>query len=212
MDENLTPTPTSNPRYRNRLLILISVLTILMIGTFIYLFLYHKSDIFPKNKQFQDANVSTTTGQSIINTPQGDKVGYIKRVYKSNNKNYIDFDEIEFFLGEEATEAQRVDGKCVPAEGSDCYNPTGYYIRNTNKIIESIQIYSDAEIILLSDCYSLTESGISITIDQFINNFGSNIACSKPDAASFYAPDNSPYWIKLNTDGMAEKMTEQYIP
>lgn len=142
----------------------------------------------------------------------GDKVGYINRVYIKDSKNFADFDEVEYFRGEEIIVEMKKDGACREGEGYECFNPAGYYIRNKDKKTLTLQISDQAKVLVLSDCYELTNDGISITPQDFVSKFGVRTACEALGKASFYVPDHTPYWIKQDKNDLINSIIEQYIP
>ncbi len=130
--------------------------------------------------------------------------GYIKRVYKSGGKNYLDIDYIQFLTGEEADEAAREDGEIGPGE----HVPNDYYIRNENPRIRKLEI--DRGVKVFVETYNEVErEGIivrkrSLDFKTFKQVFETN------------DPNNqvmiqNPYWITLQ-DSIVVKIEEQYIP
>jgi len=111
-----------------------------------------------------------STGNEKLNEPvgsensmeaDGEYVGFIKRVYEKNNKNYLDINYIQWLTDVEngvttltASKACVEDGNCSKEwchvdEGLPCM-PNGYYIRNKNLQIRTFEI-ADSVVIDFSD-------------------------------------------------------------
>ena len=161
-------------------------------------------------------NSPSSTQQNPYTVPRGDKIGYIHKVYEANGKNYIDFEEIQFFYGKAANEAMREDGKCYIQPGeTGCFAPDGYYIRETkNHPTSTLEIATNASFTVWRwlDCRDLNPNGVPITWDQFKNGFGVFAPCKPTQSFGFDVPATSPYWIKQNENGAVTLIWEQYVP
>ncbi|MDD5490039.1 MAG: hypothetical protein PHP25_05180, partial [Candidatus Moranbacteria bacterium] len=94
-------------------------------------------------------------------------MGFIKKVYAKNGKNYLDVDYIQWLTGAEAEKAMREDGRC-PKTG-ECIVYDDYYIRNQNPLIRTFEISPDVEITMQT--YEMEATGQihaqKINISQF---------------------------------------------
>jgi hypothetical protein len=134
------------------------------------------------------------------------QIGFVKKVYAKNGKNYLDIDYIQWLSGDAAEKAMREDGEC-PKTG-ECIVYDGYYIRNQNPLIRTFEISPDAKIVMQT--YSAEQTGIvmnneEITFDQFKNIFSSGSSES-----DFHLKD-VPYIVEISNQQIV-KITEQYIP
>lgn len=68
----------------------------------------------------------------------------VNNAYISNNKKYIDVDQVEFFIGEEAYIEAAKDGELYKDENGNDFLPNGYYIRNNYSNIETYEVNEEA--------------------------------------------------------------------
>ncbi len=135
--------------------------------------------------------------QNPFTIPYGDKIGYIKNIYASNERIFIDFDEIGIFFQEEAVKAKRIDGVCKAAEGSDCFTPSGYYIRNNDKNTKTLEISSGTTI-----------KTLDYTNDVNYKNGSIQDLLDTPKNGK----DGTPFWIKQDLNGLVISLIPQYLP
>lgn len=82
----------------------------------------------------------------------------VNNVYLSNNKRYIDVDQIEFFRGDSAYEEARKDGNLGKDENGKEFLPDGYYIRNNYNTIETYEVSDDS---IFKLCVYIVDPGSS---------------------------------------------------
>jgi len=75
------------------------------------------------------------------------QIGYIKKIYTKNGIKYIDFDEIQWLMGEEAIKAMMEDYN-IPKEEVEVYNDC--YIRNKDEKIITLKISEKSTYTILS--------------------------------------------------------------
>lgn len=140
-------------------------------------------------------------GQATTGTEKA--MGYIKTVYESTGKRYLDIDYVQWLTGDEAIKAMREDGKCSPdvyPDTGQCI-PNGFYIRNQNPKIRTFEISKDVQI-SRATAFDYSPSGIkSINYEEFKSLF-------TPKDSYFR---NLPFHIEV-VNGLVMKITEQYIP
>lgn len=157
---------------------------------------------FEEEPQPEPEANSTGMGELPANSER--QMGYIKKVYPQNGKNYLDIDYIQWLTGDVAEKAMREDGEC-PKTG-ECIVLDDYYIRNQNSLIRTFEISPDVQIFMQT--YGIGEEGgdISwnqpITFNQLRRVFDTN---SKPHLKSV------PYIVEIQNKKIV-KITEQYIP
>lgn len=130
-------------------------------------------------------------------------IGYLKKVYTKNGKNYIDIDYIQWLSGDTAEKAMREDGEC-PKKG-ECIVLNDYYIRNQNPLIRTFEVAPDAEILAhdFSSDYSTGNWNQSWNFYQFSQYFNSSVNNGYWDYAPFHVEIGNNQIIKIS---------EQYIP
>ncbi|MEK7138046.1 MAG: hypothetical protein AAB787_00915 [Patescibacteria group bacterium] len=145
--------------------------------------------------------------------PRGTRVGYVKKVYESNGRIYIDFDEAKFFCGEAAIKFLKENGGCTAYDGDGCFIPSGCIVPNKDEAVQSLIVKESSRVTVLSNGWDLVEpNGISITPGEFENNFGLELDNSKPRVNAFYVPSYPPYWINQDENGAITSIAEQYMP
>lgn len=129
-------------------------------------------------------------------------MGFIKKVYEKNGKNYLTIDYIQWFMGTEAEKAMREDGEC-PKVG-ECLVLDDYYIRNKNLQLRTFEISPDVQIAMQT--YNLEKTGNiqsqKISFAQFSQIFNTN---AMPHLK------NVPYHVEIGNSKIL-KITEQYVP
>jgi hypothetical protein len=162
------------------------------------------------NQNFQEEPVPDQSSVIQPAPPEGTtqyvsekQIGYIKKVYAKNGKNYLDIDYIQWLTGDVAEKAMREDGQC-PKTG-ECIVFDDYYIRNQNPLIRTFEIALDAKIVMQT--YDSEKTGIvgnsqEISLDQFKNIFSSGAWSHLKDV---------PYIVEISNQQIV-KITEQYIP
>ena len=133
------------------------------------------------------------------------QIGYVKKVYAKNGKNYLDIDYIQWLTGAAAEKAMREDGQCPKA--GECIVFDGYYIRNQNPLMRTFEIAPDAKIVMQT--YNAEQTGIvmdnqEIIFDQFKGIFSSG-------TVSDAHLKDVPYIVEISNQQIV-KITEQYIP
>jgi hypothetical protein len=132
-------------------------------------------------------------------------MGYIKKVYVKNGKNYLDTDYIQWLTGTEAEKALREDGQC-PKTG-ECIVYDDYYIRNQNPLVRTFEIAPDAAIIMQtldSETTGDVNQNKKITIDQLKNIFA-------PGSSHKDRYQLTPFIVEISNKQIV-KINEQYIP
>ena len=119
----------------------------------------------------------------------------------------MNIDYVQWLSGEEAIQAMREDGECpidVYPDPSYCI-PNGYYIRNQDPEIETIEISKNVEIAVHTyasgECHVEWEEKISY--ETFKSFWENEPICSHMK--------EMPYSIE-SQNGVVTKITEQYIP
>lgn len=130
------------------------------------------------------------------------QIGYVKKVYSKNGKNYLSIDYIQWLTGTEAQKAMREDGAC-PKTG-ECIVFDDYYIRNVNPLIRTFEIAPEAEITMQT--YDMEETGLihpqKISFAQYSWIFAPKVNSRLKDV---------PYIIEISSNKIT-KVNEQYIP
>lgn len=132
------------------------------------------------------------------------QMGYVKKVYVKDGKNYLEIDYIQWLTGDAAEKAMREDGEC-PKSG-ECIVLNDYYIRNVNPLIRAFEISPDVEIFMQT--YGAGEPGGDISWNQQIsfNQFRSIFDANRKPHLK-----NVPYIVEIQNQRII-KVTEQYIP
>jgi flagellar basal body-associated protein FliL len=158
-----------------------------------------------ENFQEEPAAEQPASVEGMTPFPTEKQIGYIKKVYVKNGKNYLDIDYIQWMAGDAAEKAMREDGEC-PKTG-ECIVYDDYYIRNQNPLIRTFEISPDVKIVMQT--YDAEQAGIignnqEITFDQLKNIFssGSDLNSHLKDV---------PYIVEISNQQII-KITEQYIP
>lgn len=130
-------------------------------------------------------------------------VGYLKKIYTKNGKNYIDIDYVQWLTGDTAEKAMREDGMC-PKSG-ECIVYNDYYIRNQNPLIRTFEVAPEAEIRAheFEAEYASGNWNESMTFSRFSQYFNKN-----SDNGYW---DSAPFHVEIGNNKIL-KITEQYIP
>jgi len=130
------------------------------------------------------------------------QIGYVKKVYTKDGKNYLSIDYIQWLTGAEAEKAMREDGQC-PKTG-ECIVFDDYYIRNVNPLIRTFEVSPDAKITMQT--YDMEETGLihpqEISFAQFSWIFAPKVNSRLKDV---------PYIVEISSKKIT-KINEQYIP
>lgn len=129
-------------------------------------------------------------------------MGYIKRVYQKNGKDYLDIDYIQWLMGDAASKAMWEDGRCEGLTQEKCYPPNGYYIRNQNPQIRTFEVAKNTMVTLL---YLTPENpSEKVSFSRFQNVFNS----TDEKMAHF---KNAPFNIELEGNTVFS-ISQQYVP
>jgi hypothetical protein len=138
-------------------------------------------------------------------TASAKNMGYLKKVYAKNGKNFIDVDYIQWLDGAEAEKAMREDGQC-PKTG-ECVVYDDYYIRNQNPMVRSLEVAPEAEIRMLT-----LESETTGRVDQIqVISFEKLKNIFNPGSTTQQRYQFTPFIIEFVNNKIV-KITEQYIP
>lgn len=129
-------------------------------------------------------------------------MGYVKKVYSSGGKNFLDIDYIQWLVGDAAEQAMREDGEC-PKKG-ECIVLNDYYIRNQNPKLRTFEIAPSARITMMT--YQMETTGQifneAVTFSQFSQIWSGSGQTRLRD---------TPYYITLSNN-LVSSIKEQYIP
>lgn len=174
-------------------------------------------NIFTNNKDNQDNNMSlfdqilstfkftgsgASTGEQIQN---GKAMGFIKNVYAKSGKNYIDIDIVKWMNGLEGSKACYEDGQCkeVKCLTEECL-PNGYYIRNSDSSILTLEVSTTAIIEDLgNDKVGTNPNKISFSTLE------SNFTSSNPEISWI---KTSPYNIEVSGGNVVTRIQQVYRP
>lgn len=129
------------------------------------------------------------------------QIGYIKDIYKSNGKTYIDVDLVEFYRGIDAKTEAIKDNKAAIDENGNYVYIAAVYIRNNYDKISAYEISNDCIFQLTSydlDPYSSEPLNmITVNYDTFFNQVKKDISLL--------------CWIEIK-NGVATSIYRQYTP
>lgn len=129
-------------------------------------------------------------------TQEEKQVGYITKVYKTDNQYYLKIDYIQWFSGDAAIQAAQKDN----GPGFRCCD-NGYYIRNVNPLIRTFKITPTA-VVQLATAFSDNPTGKkTISLAEFKR------LIDEPQGKAYHVP----FWIHLTGDNVTQ-IVEQYIP
>lgn len=128
-------------------------------------------------------------------------MGYIKKIYAKNGKNYLDIDYIQWLYGQEAEKAMREDGRC-PKSG-ECIVYDDYYIRNQNPLIRTFEIAPDVAIKMQT--FNSENEGLVAGRAISLETLKSALNSDKQHYQYV------PFILELSNQQIY-KITEQYIP
>lgn len=118
-------------------------------------------------------------------------------------------DYVDFFAGEEATEAARADGVI----SGDEEMPGGFYLRNQNSRLRSLPL-GDPLWITLQACYPDNGPCVveeAVNLDTWIGLLAQPESAPDHLGWHWYGYDNAPCWLTIQ-DGTVVQITEQYLP
>ncbi len=141
--------------------------------------------------------VDLTVMENVYNK----QIGYIKDIYKSTGKTYIDVDLVEFYRGIDAKTEAIKDNKAAIDENGNYIYIAAVYIRNNYDKISTYEISNDCIFQLTSydlDPYSSEPLNmITVNYDTFFNQVKKDISLL--------------CWIEIK-NGVATSIYRQYTP
>jgi hypothetical protein len=135
----------------------------------------------------------TTAGSADDSLPDGSHAARITRVDPEGQQ--VTIDVVQFFVGDAATEAARLDG------APEVPPPNDYWIRNTNPKLRSLSVVTDAPVVV--NTLSAAETGTTARDDSISL---SQLASYGNDRVS-----GALFWITTREDTVTE-IAEQYLP
>lgn len=158
------------------------------------------------NQNLNPESLPELTEEGFLPPATSEKnMGYLKKVYQKNGKNYLDIDYVQWLTGAEAEKAMREDGRC-PAQG-ECIVYDDYYIRNQNSLVRSFEVSPDVRIkmqTLDSETTGNVNQNRSVTFAKLESVFA-------PDSAYKTRYQNVPFIVELSSNKIV-KINEQYVP
>ncbi|GAB6168120.1 hypothetical protein JCM1393_05800 [Clostridium carnis] len=139
------------------------------------------------------------------------QIGYIKDIYESNGKLYMDVDLVEFYFGQEALNEAIKDNNAGIDENGKYFLMDPYYIRNRYSKITTYEISSNCSFALCrrdvkADVNSIESSSITRSVSVTYDVFFDYLSKSKNNQVQ---PLLS--WIELK-NGSAYSIYKQYTP
>ena len=231
-DEQLVQTPTPSTKSGNLTVVIVVLLVVLAAGAGMYVFgVLNKSNTeapittttndektVATATSSSDSSDATTTRLAQPNIasdpsgtpPLGDKIGYIKNVSVENGKTYIDFNEVQFFFGNEAMSAMMEDHVCPSSVApEDCRPLDGYYIRYIMGTTTVHLMVSDTAKITVFDCGL---AHINITPTELYEHYGIAHQFPCPQKRTFSIDDSTPYWITQDDKDSIASIEVQFVP
>lgn len=194
--------------------IILSVVAVISFGWVAYYYqkIKKSSQLAAMESARKNAANETTVATSTPKLPEepapletGKNIGYIVKVYKQDEKQYLEIDYIQWFRKKEAIKAAMQDTSCERDKVNDCAPSlkSCVYVRNNNPKLRVFEIAQDAEITMqtLSD----TSSG------NF--NYGEKINYDKLQEIFIVDAERwgkVPFNIELE-NSIVKKIAEQYI-
>lgn len=161
-------------------------------------------------REFEERIQETTAQVEIETTPSAatkpkKEFGYIKKVYTSGGKEYLDIDYAVLFTGTEAVRAAREDGVIGPGEELDGEQ---YYIRNRNPRIRTFVISRDVAIKVETYNTATIENPDIYKGTLSYNKFKRVFATNDRNNQNMIV---NPWYITID-DSIITKIEEQFIP
>lgn len=161
----------------------------------------------PVNQELQDNQENEYVEVVEKEDSYGKIICIVNEVYLSNGKKYIDLDQVEFFMGEEAYTEAGKDGKLYKDESGNDFLPNGYYIRNDYNNIETFEVNEESSVSL---CIYIVNPGLmgnaSETVPVSYEEFEVYISNSKNmDGRA------RMFWVNTKNN-VVEKIEMQYTP
>ena len=116
------------------------------------------------------------------------QIGYITKVYEEGSKKYLEFDDVEFLIGNAAIEAAKKSGD-AEYENGEYFVYDNYYIVNSNKERKSYAIDDNASLNLLG-CWIDPFSDDVYNHSVFYNNF-KNISSKNENMLCYIYAENN---------------------
>ncbi len=136
----------------------------------------------PKDTQTDESSQKSKTETVATATKQ---IGFIKKAYYQNNKNFIDIDYIEWI--------------------DDNTAPNGFRIKNSNPLIRSFEVLTSSPIYLID----FTNDG-KISPKISFTDFIDVLKGTNPNYN--FGPDSPPFWVTINASNQVIEIKEQYTP
>lgn len=160
----------------------------------------------PKPDDAKDPNLDPYENLSEPVNEADRQIGYIKKVYTKQGKEFLDIDYVQWLSGSAAIPAMREDGAC-PKKG-ECMVLNDYYIRNQNPMLRTFEI--SPEVKVLMQTWDSEKNDIQwdypISYNQFKGIFTGASKISNRENLK-----NVPYYVYYE-NGIITKIAEQYIP
>ena len=74
------------------------------------------------------------------------RIGYVRKAYTKDGKNYIDIDYVQFLTGQAAIDAAKTAGDAEQDDHGNWYVPNDYYIVNDNNQLRTFEVGTSASI------------------------------------------------------------------
>lgn len=206
------PSPIQKCPKRPLLIVVIIVATSLIVGTSVYV--WQKISRQETNNELQNQindleNQIRQLQSSILGQSEqtAKQMGYIQKVYAQNQKEYLDIDYIQYLSNDEAIRAIIEDGECpadIYPDPAYCI-PDGYYIRNQNPQIRTLEISPDVSIKIADEKFQ------SSTWDKKVNYQEFKMIFNQPTPAQKDLIVEIPFNIEISNN-IITKIEQQYIP
>ena len=98
------------------------------------------------------------------------KYAFVSRAYTENNKNYIDVDYVQYFIGDKAIEEAKKNGEADSriVNGEKVYSiPGDFYIINKNNKIRKLEVFDNIKL----DIVNSKNENVLNTFDDFKNDY-----------------------------------------
>ncbi len=114
--------------------------------------------------------------------------GYATTVYEKDGKDYVAFDEAQWFSGPDAVKESVKDGQGEP--------PSGFYIRNSSPATKRYPVAPDVSVLKNDQAIPYAAWRATIAKDGKGGPNGAHV----------------PYWVTLDVNGSITQIREQYVP
>lgn len=183
-------------------MVFLFLIAIIVIASMLFFALTPHEGTPPSQKTASSTNAFSTTTPSATER----NMGFITKVYKMNNKMYIDIDYAQMLTGAEADAAAR-------AQGFNEGAPGGYWIRNENKKIRSFEVTADVQAYMTYPSHKYPQldtngvvegKGWAIPFSLFYDIMNSSDGEDKKY-------QDAPYWISVSNN-VVTSIEQQYQP